>query len=63
MGDDGRDEDAIRAFQGLINIYIKKPISDEYRNFEERVKMTNVNPPFNYVMSKGETVSIIISLK
>ena len=60
MGDDGRDEEATRAFQGLINIHIKKPNTEEYRQFEERVATANAKPPFNYVMSKSETVSIAI---
>ena len=37
MGDDGRDDEAIEAFQGVLNIRMTKPEGDDYRQFEAEV--------------------------
>jgi len=54
MGDDGRDDDVIRAYQGLINIYMAKPRNARYRAFEEKV--AEYNTQVNNIKTDPEEV-------
>jgi hypothetical protein len=46
MGDDGRDADAARAMQGVLNVHLLKSTSDEYQAFERQVRYQNTLDPF-----------------
>ena len=55
-GEDGRDEDARRAFQGLLNINLKRPQDVNYNNFLDKIRSASALPPFNYIIEKNVQV-------
>ena len=59
MGDDGRDDDVILAYQGLINIYMAKPRNEVYRNFEQRIVDMNIRD--NNIVTLPEEVMYLCS--
>ena len=59
MGDDGRDQDAIQAFTGLLNIHLMKPQTDVYADFERQVKQRGREEPFHYEMPEEEEVGAL----
>lgn len=56
MANDGRDADAERSFNGLLNVHIKTPEGARYEAFEESVREKVALEPFNRAMSKDEEV-------
>ena len=61
MGDDGRDEEARLAYQGLLNLYLNKPNTAKYKAFEEKVSNLNFhanesNALYDYV--RAEVINI-----
>lgn len=48
MNEDGRDFDARKSMQGLINIHLQKPTTHAYRQFEEEVRVRNTMDPFEF---------------
>ncbi|XP_038077863.1 atrial natriuretic peptide receptor 1-like [Patiria miniata] len=44
---DGRDDDAIKAFAGLMDVKLLKPETDAYMAFEEEVRIRTSQMPFN----------------
>ncbi|XP_022107598.1 atrial natriuretic peptide receptor 2-like [Acanthaster planci] len=58
MGDDGRDEDAAKAFNGLLNIHIKTPEEDSYEAFKAEARHWVAEEPFNRPMGQDEEVDV-----
>ena len=56
MGEDGRDGDAARAFNGLLNIHIKTPDVPNYDVFKAKVREKVAEEPFNRKMLPEEEV-------
>ena len=56
MGDDGRDEEAKEAFDGLLNIHLLAPKTDEYQAFEAEVRSRTALPPYNQPIPDDEHV-------
>ncbi|XP_022085768.1 atrial natriuretic peptide receptor 1-like [Acanthaster planci] len=44
---DGRDDDAIRAFEGLMDVKLLKPETDAFKAFEDEVRNRTSQMPFN----------------
>ena len=60
MGVDGRDYDALHAFQGLFNVHLMKPKTPQYQEFELRVRMNQEKEPFNMPIPINKEVLCII---
>ena len=56
---DGRDEDACNAYQGLLDISLYVPDSQEYEDF--KISVYNRMPEMNYTMDSPNDVSSILS--
>ena len=60
MGNDGRDEDAKKAYEGVLNIEQKfgtaKKTGEKVQRFLERVKKRMREPPFNIEIPENRTV-------
>ncbi|XP_070550787.1 atrial natriuretic peptide receptor 1-like [Ptychodera flava] len=58
MAEDGRDADAVKAYEGLFEINYYEPNGDEYDKFKQRVRKRFKDPPFNHVMADKDEVII-----
>ena len=52
MGDDGLDEEARQAFQGILNVRFFEPTTVAYDDFKYRVRHLTAQPPFNIHLSE-----------
>ncbi|XP_077994091.1 atrial natriuretic peptide receptor 1-like [Glandiceps talaboti] len=50
MAEDGRDEDAIKAFEGIFEINYYEPDNAEYEEFKQKVRARSEDAPFYHVM-------------
>ena len=61
MGNDGRDNDAKRAYEGVLNIEQKfgtaKETGSKVANFQNRVRSRLREPPFNVTIYDNSKVS------
>ncbi|KAJ8031037.1 Atrial natriuretic peptide receptor 1 [Holothuria leucospilota] len=58
MGDDGRDEEANEAFHALFNVHIRKPKTQEYEQFEQKVRQYTSEKPFNHVIDEETEIDV-----
>lgn len=63
MGDDGRDDDAKKAYEGVLNIEQKfgtaKTSGDKVQSFLDRVRLRLKKEPFNIDLPDNDAVSIL----
>ncbi|XP_071941268.1 atrial natriuretic peptide receptor 1-like [Antedon mediterranea] len=62
MGNDGRDEEANEAFEGLMDVKLLEPSSLEYEQFKDDVRLKTNQAPFNYELPEDEQVSLEAAL-
>ena len=59
MGEDGRDAEALEAFDGLLNIHLKTPEVDTYEAFKKEVRLWVAEEPFNRPMEPDQEVGAL----
>ena len=63
MGDDGRDDDAKKAYEGVLNIEQKfgtaKTSGDKVQSFLDRVRLRLKKEPFNIDLPDNDAVSTL----
>ncbi|XP_072020667.1 atrial natriuretic peptide receptor 1-like [Amphiura filiformis] len=62
MGDDGRDEDAVKAFTGILDVKLLSPENEEYFEFQRNVRLKTKEPPFNYTIPEDEDLYLEAAL-
>ncbi|XP_066267244.1 atrial natriuretic peptide receptor 1-like [Branchiostoma lanceolatum] len=62
MGQDGRDEEAKRVFNGLLNVHVHTPLLDDWERLEREVRYRMAGPPFNRGMQRYEKVDVYAAM-
>jgi hypothetical protein len=57
MGNDGRDNDALLAFRGILSIHVREPTTERWQEFKKEVRRRMQDPPFYITLADSEKVS------
>ena len=60
MGNDGRDNDALLAFRGILSIHVREPTTEKWQQFKKEVRRRMQDPPFYITLAESEKVTNII---
>ncbi|XP_033126595.1 atrial natriuretic peptide receptor 1-like [Anneissia japonica] len=62
MGNDTKDDDAIEAFEGLLDVKLLEPSCPEYEEFKKEVRLKTSQSPFYYSLPQDEQVLLEAAL-
>ncbi|XP_078693880.1 atrial natriuretic peptide receptor 2-like isoform X3 [Branchiostoma floridae x Branchiostoma belcheri] len=62
MGRDGRDDDARKVFNGLLNVHVHTPLLEDWEVLEREVRYRMAGPPFNRGMQRYEKVDVYAAM-
>ncbi|XP_035692506.1 atrial natriuretic peptide receptor 1-like [Branchiostoma floridae] len=62
MGRDGRDADAKKVFNGLLNVHVHTPLLEDWDMLEREVRYRMAGPPFNRGMQRYEKVDVYAAM-
>nr|QNG40927.1 ANPR-like 4 [Placozoa sp. H4] len=56
MGNDTRDQEALEAYNGMLNVHLKTPDSPTWKNFTTEIRRRVAAPPYNKPLPANEKV-------
>ena len=63
MGWDGRDAEAIRAFRGLLNVHVRTPDTQQWKQLQTQVRTRLQESPFYYKMEPHAKVVQLLQMR